>query len=239
MKRLKIKKELPRKTPSGLPVAGRQSGRWPVGMGYEMKLAAAMLLLLLCPGAFASKEKPSTNYLVQLPPRPDFSGLDWLVGDWSGKTDSKQAQGEILLRVTYTLDKRFLQLHEEVSLPATRNAPPSHESWTGILSAIPTRREFTLRTYSDTGFVLKYRVTVREGEIDLSPEGGDVTPSGWLFRRTFQHVNPGVCDEVVEAAPPHQSFFTYYTAHLNQVTSNKTAAPSGPAASPANPTGAH
>lgn len=204
-----------------------------------MKLAAATLLLLLCPSAFATKEKPSTNYTVELPPRPDFAGLDWLVGDWSGKTDGKQSQGEILLTVAYTLDKRFLQFHEEISLPATRNAPATHESWTGMLSAIPHRKEFTLRTYSDTGFVLKYRVTISEGEIDLAPVGGDVPPQGWLFRRSFQHANPGVCNEIVEAAPPHQSFFTYYTAHLNQVTSNKTAAPPGPAASPANPPGAH
>ncbi len=172
------------------------------------------LLCILGAGLLSGKEKRPATYTIPLPPKPDFSAVDWLVGDWTGKTTGRSPQGEIRLSVSYGLDKRFMIFREEISFSSTKTAPPSKESWMGILGASRDGAAFILRTFSSMGFITRYRVTQEGGEIRFSSEGGDDPPPGWVFRRVVERSGDAEFDEKVQAAPPDKPFFDYYTARL-------------------------
>jgi len=175
------------------------------------------LLGALVAVSLAAKEKPPVLYSIPLPPPPDFSELDWLVGEWMGKTTGRGSPGEVRFSAGFDLGKRFMVLRGEVSLTATKSAPASTESWLGILGASPEGSGYILRTFSNTGFIARYRVTVDGPEIRFNPEGGEKPPPGWLFRRLIQHTGIGEFTETVQVAPPTKPFFDYYTAKLNRV----------------------
>jgi hypothetical protein len=204
-------------------------------------MRAALLILLCLAGATpaAAKEKPPVIHRIPLPPMPDFGGLDWLVGEWSGKTSGSSPQGEVHLAISYDLEKRFMVFREHVQLAAAGSVPETSETWMGILSPDPSGKGFRLRVFSDTGFITRYRVTVEEANVYLNPEGGEEPPAGWLFRRTLKRTNVGELTETVQVAPPHKAFFDYYTAKLTRTAPSASgpapeAAPK-PAAPPANP----
>ena len=167
----------------------------------------------------ASKKQPKT-YSIPLPPKADFSPIEWLLGEWSGKTTGNSPQGEVHLSVAYDLDQRFMVFREKVTLAATPSAPGVNESWIGILSGRGAANEYTLRAFSSTGFITRYRVTVAQAEIHVTPEGGEEPPPGWLFRRTVARWGVGELTETVQAAPPDGSFFDYYTAKLTRAASS-------------------
>jgi hypothetical protein len=176
-----------------------------------------------------AKDKPPVTYRIPLPPKPDYDPLDWLVGEWTGKTSEPSPQGEIRLLISYDLDKRFMIFREETALAATPTVPATNESWLGILSPDPSGNGFLLRAFSSTGFITRYRLTVDQGAVSLSPEGGEEPPPGWLFRRTIQRSDVGELSETVQVAPPNKPFFDYYTAKLTRVSPSDTApAPAAP-----------
>lgn len=200
-------------------------------------LRAPLVILLLAAGPVAGagqKDKTPPTYDIPLPARPDFSSFAWLIGDWAGHaTDpvtGKETTGIVHLTISYTLDKRFLLLHEEVSLPAGRTAPALHEVWTGFLNADPAGSGFVLRTFSSTGFISQYHVTVSDDHATFDPQGGENPPPGFLFRRVIARLGSGFFSEKVDVAPPGGAFFPYYGAKLTAVLEPKPATP--PAASP-------
>jgi hypothetical protein len=188
-------------------------------------LVLAFLWTLICASVLAAAEKTPNTYTIQIPPEPNYSSIDWLVGNWVGKMAGKEPQGQVLLSVSYELGKRFLLLREEVSLFPTKSAPATHESLMGIFRATPPDNSFDLTLYSSNGFVTRYRAVIKDAEIDFNPAGGALPPPGWLFRRVLIHTNPGQCIERVEVAPPGKSFFTYYTADLHRITSQSAPPP--------------
>lgn len=182
--------------------------------------ACAWLLTLACAlaGALgAAKDKSPVQYQIPLPALPDFSGIDWLVGEWAGKTLPNSPAGEVQLSVTLDLEKHFLIFRGQVSLAATQTVAATKESWMGILSGNPSAPGFALRVFSSTGFITRYRVTVDGPQVRLNPEGGDWPPPGWLFRRILERTGPGEFTETVQAAPPAKPFFDYYTAKFTRV----------------------
>jgi hypothetical protein len=164
-----------------------------------------------------AKEKTPTIYQIPLPSKPDFSAIDWLVGEWTGRTADQRVPGEIRLSVSYELDKQVMFLRGEVALQATKTSPALKESWMGILTSDRAAAGFLLRMFSNTGFITRYRVTVEGPETRINPEGGEQPPPGWLFRTVIERTNPQEFVETVQAAPPNKSFFDYYTAKLNRV----------------------
>jgi len=196
-------------------VAGRRAEHR-VASPVIVIFAACCSIAALCgSGALLqAKEKPPTTYTIHLPPQPDFSQVDWLIGDWSGKITERDLQGEIHLSATYDLDKRVMILREMISLPATRTIPAASKTWMGVLTVSRPGAGFILRTFSSTGFVTRYRVTVEGAEIHFDPDGGDQTPPGWLFRRIMARTNADELTETVQGAPPQKSFFEYYSAKL-------------------------
>jgi hypothetical protein len=166
----------------------------------------------------AAKEKPPTIYQIPLPPKPDYSPVEWLVGEWAGKTTDQKTQGEIRLSVSYDLDKRIMLLRGEASFQATKTSPATKESWLGVLTSDRGAGGFLLRMFSSTGFTTRYRVTVEGPDIHLNPDGGEQPPPGWLFRTVIERTNPQEFVETVQVAPPNKSFFDYYTAKLSRVT---------------------
>jgi len=183
-------------------------------------LACAVILAwVAAPDALrpAAREKPAVQYKIAIPAPPDFSALDWLQGEWTGKTATNNPGGEVKLSVSTDLEKRVLVLRGEVSLAATPTVPATRESWLGILSAGSGGTDFILRVFSSTGFITRYRLTVEGAEIHLNPEGGDAPPPGWLFRRTWARTGNDEMDETVQAAPPGKPFFDYYAAKFNRV----------------------
>lgn len=182
----------------------------------EMRPIILALLLLPGPPALAAKDKPAKVYEIPVPPKPDFSSLDWFVGEWTGKTQGRSPQGEIRLSVEYTLERRFMILREEISLASSKTAPGTSESWMGILSPNRGDSGFALRVFSSTGFITRYRVTVDADEIRFHPEGGEHPPPGWLFRRVVTRSSDTEFDESVQAAPPGKAFFDYYTARFSR-----------------------
>ncbi len=183
-----------------------------------MKLNFLIVVCLLAPGTLRAKEKPPTVYTIPLPAKPDFASLQWLVGEWVGKTSGRSPEGEIRLAIDYALDNRFLVLREDISLAATKTAPAIRESWMGILSEDRAGAGFLLRAFSSTGFITRYRVTVEGSEVHFNPEGGEQPPPGWLFRRVIQRSGDDELKETVQAAPPNKSFFDYYSAKLTRAT---------------------
>jgi len=180
----------------------------------------ALILSLICALAgatSAAKDKPPVQYQIPIPTPPDFSALDWMQGQWTGKTISNSPPGEVQLSVSPDLEKHFLVFRGEVSLAATRTVPATKEAWLGILSANPGGAGFILRVFSSTGFVTRYRLTVDGAEVHLNPEGGDFPPPGWLFRRIWVRTGPDEFSETVQAAPPGKAFFAYYTARFTRV----------------------
>lgn len=186
-----------------------------------MRCLSLALVLVFLPGLSPAKEKPATTYKIPLPPKPNFSPLDWLVGDWAGKTAGHGAQGEIRLTVEYALDKRFLIFREEVSLASAKTAPVTRETWMGVLVVGALDTVFLLQTFSSTGFITRYRVTADKAEIHFSPEGGEQPPPGWLFRRTIHRLGEGEFTETVQAAPPNKPFFDYYSARFTRTAPTK------------------
>lgn len=205
----------------------------------------SMLFVALLPSAglvFAARQKDKTppTYNIPLPARPDFSPFAWLIGDWAGHTTDlstgKETTGYVHLTISYTLDKRFLLVQEEVSLPARKTAPSVHEVWTGFLSADPGEAGYVLRTFSSKGFISRYHVTVSDDRVTLDPEGGPNPPPGFLFRSVIARLAPGFFSESVEVAPPGGAFFPYYGAKLTAVLEPKpAAAPPAPVPQPASP----
>jgi hypothetical protein len=186
----------------------------------------AIILALAClVGAppLAAKEKPPTVYQIPLPPKPDFSPVDWLVGEWTGKTVDRRAQGEIRLSVSYELDNQVMLLRGEASFQATKTSLATKESWLGVLTSDRGAGGFLLRTFSSTGFITRYRVTVEGPETHINPEGGEQLPPGWLFRTVIKRTDPQEFVETVQVAPPNKSFFDYYTAKLSRVTAKEKA----------------
>jgi hypothetical protein len=179
----------------------------------------SLLLVLLCglnAAGLAAKEKPQATYTIPMPPQPDFSALDWLVGEWSGRTTGRKPKGEVRLSVAYDLQRRFMILREEVALPPTKRSPGVDESWMGVLSTDRSGTSFLLRTFSSTGFMARYRVIAEGAEIRFNPEGGEEPPPGWLFRRVIARVSDSELKLIVQAAPPDKPFFDYYTAELTR-----------------------
>ena len=196
------------------------------------------LLLAAHSGAAASaqKDKAPATYSIPLPPRPDFSPFAWIIGDWAGFTTTLQAgkehQGGVHLTLSYTLDKRFVLVTEDVSLPASQSAPAQRESWMGLVSASPSGSGFVMRSFSSTGFMTEYHVTVTDSEVCFDPEGGANPPPGWLFRRVITRLGNGYLGESVQVAPPGKGFFEYYSAKLNQAIEPKSSPPPLPMPSP-------
>ena len=189
---------------------------------YNLQNAmTAIILALAClVGAppLSAKEKPPTTYQIPLPPKPDFSQVDWLVGEWAGSITDKKAPGEIHLSVSYELDHRVMLLRGEASFQATKTSPAMKESWLGVLTSDPGAAGLFLRTFSSTGFITRYRVTVEGPETHFNPEGGEQPPPGWLFRTVLKRNGPQEFVETVQAAPPNKPFFDYYSAKLSRVT---------------------
>jgi len=182
-------------------------------------------------GRAPQNQKPPRDYSIALPPKPDFSALDWLAGDWTGQTADKHSPGDVHINVVYALDRRYMVFNEWIALPATKTAPATRESWIGILTSGPSGSGLVFHSYSSTGFVLRYRVVADGNQISFFPEGGDPAPAGWLFRRTLARVADGTFTETVQAAPPNQPFFDYYTARLTRVAAAQASPPGPPAPS--------
>jgi len=181
-----------------------------------MRSAFLVLLAIISTVSLPAKEKPPVTYRIPLPSKPDFSPLEWLLGEWTGKTTGRGPQGEVRLSIAYDLDKRFLIFREQVSLPATATVAASEESWLGILSAERSGTSFVLRMYSNTGFITRHRVTIEEAQVSFNPEGGEQPPPGWLVRRTLERLGDAELVETVQMAPPNRPFFDYYTAKLTR-----------------------
>ncbi len=177
-------------------------------------LSWALLLGLLLPAAAPADKKPQKVYSLPLPAPANFSALEWLLGDWTGKTLDPGPSGQVHLSVAYDLNKQVLVFREEVQLNAGGDAPATHESWLGILRNGDSQGNFILRTYSSTGFATRYRVTVSAAQVRFTPEGGDQPPPGWLFRRVLTRSGPDELTETVEASPPGEAFFNFYVARL-------------------------
>jgi hypothetical protein len=197
---------------------------------YGARVRALMMTLICALGIVAApaKDKPPVQYQITIPAPPDYSAFDWLQGQWAGKTIANSPPGEEELSVSSDLNKRFLVFRGTLSLAATSTVPATKESWLGILSPSPNGIGFVLRKFSSTGFITRYRLTVSEPELQLSPEGGDSPPPGWLFRLTWARIGPDELTETAQAAPPGKAFFDYYAAKLTRVPPAKTPPPAPP-----------
>jgi hypothetical protein len=183
-----------------------------------MRSTFLLLTLLFGAALAAAKEKPPGVHRIPLPPRPDFSELDWLAGEWVGKTTDKSPAGEISLSVTLDLDQRYLILRGEEKLAATPEIPEYKEAWLGVLTQDAAKAGFILRVFSDSGFISRFRALVEKGTVTFSPEGGEQPPPGWLFRRIIQRTDVGELLVTLQAAPPQKPFFDYYSALLKRKT---------------------
>ncbi len=182
-----------------------------------MKTTFLVLLCLFCGVSAIAKEKPGEQYTITLPAKPDFSALGWLVGEWAGKSADDGAQGDVRFSVSLDLDQQVMVLRGEVALPATKTRPAWRETYLGILTAAHGSDGYVLRSFSSSGFITRFRVTIDGGEVRMTPAGGEQPPPGWLFRHVLDRTGVDEFTETVEAAPPGKPFFNYYTARLERV----------------------
>lgn len=177
-----------------------------------MRPAILIALIFLVPAVLAARQKHPRTYRIPLPPKPDFSSIEWMIGNWTGQMGKHSPPGQIHLSVSYDLGQRVMIFRETVSIAATGEIGAADESSIGILSPAPSGHSFLMQVYGSTGFVTRYRVTVSGSEIDLMPDGGLQPPPGWLSRRIIQHGDVNGFTETVQLAPPMETFFNYYTA---------------------------
>jgi hypothetical protein len=163
------------------------------------------------------KEKPPAVYRLVSPPKPDFARFGWVLGDWAGKLGVKEPAGDARFSAIYDLDQRVIVLREELAFNATKNAPAYRDSWMGILTPGDVGRNWSMRMYTSHGFVTRYNVIADAHAIHFDFDGGEVPPSGWLFRRVIEHVSDTELRDTVQVAPPGHQFFDYYTARLTRV----------------------
>jgi hypothetical protein len=180
--------------------------------GRAKKLVVLLTLVFLAPAFLAAKERQPSTYRIPLPPKPDFSSIEWMIGNWTGRMDRHSPQGEIHLSVSYDLDKRVMIFREKVSLAATGEIPANNKTSIGILSRARSGDSFLLQVFASTGFISQFRVTVAGSEIDFTPDGGPQPLPGWLSRRIIQRGDVDGFTETVQLAPPLKPFFDYYTA---------------------------
>ncbi|HUX10621.1 MAG TPA: hypothetical protein VMW51_08250 [Terriglobia bacterium] len=199
--------------------------------GRLIRSAFLAALVLAVPALLAAKEKNPSTYRIPLPPKPDFSSVEWMIGNWTGQMGKHSPQGEIHLSVSYDLDHRVMVFRETITLAATGEIPADNESSMGILSRAPSGDAFLLQVYSSTGFISSYRVTVEGSEIDFTSNGGLQPLPGWLSRRIIQRSDVDGFTETVQLAPPLRPFFDYYTAAFIRQPAPK----SSKAAPPPNP----
>src|SRR5208282_6833344 len=102
--------------------------------GVRVRALILALIGALAAAPSVAKHKPPVQYQIPMPTQPDFSALDWLQGQWTGKTLPNSPPGDMRLSVSPDLEKHFLVFRGEVSLAATPTVPASKESWMGILS---------------------------------------------------------------------------------------------------------
>ncbi len=196
--------------------------------GRAMKAAMIFTLIFLVPTLLVAEKKHPSTYRIPLPPKPDFSSLEWMIGNWTGQMDRHSPQGSIHLSVEYGLDQRVMIFKEDVSLEASGELPATRESSIGMLTRAPSGDSFLLEVYSTTGFVTRYRVTVSGAEIDFTPDGGIQPLPGWLSRRMIQRGDVDGFTESVQLAPPLEPFFNYYTAAFTRQATAKSPSPSKP-----------
>lgn len=177
-----------------------------------MKPVVLITLVLLAPALLAAREKQSSTYRIPLPPKPDFSSLEWMIGQWTGQMSRRSPQGKIHLSVSFDLGRQVMIFREKISLAATGEFPANNESSIGILSGAPSGNAFRFVVYASTGFITRYRVTVAGQEIDFTPDGGPQPLPGWLSRRIIERGDVDQFIETFQLAPPLKSFFDYYTA---------------------------
>lgn len=185
---------------------------------HRMRMAVLATLVFLGPAALFGKDKNPQTYRIPQPPKPDYTSIEWMLGNWTGQMDRHSPQGQIHLSVSYDLDKRVMVFREKISLAATGEIPAMKESSVGILSSAPSGDTFQLQVFSSTGFITQYRVTVAGSEIDFSPNGGAQPMPGWLSRRMIQRGDVDGFTETVQLAPPLKPFFDYYTAAFTRDT---------------------
>jgi hypothetical protein len=196
--------------------------------GRALKAAVSITLILLAPALLVADKKHPSTYRIPLPPKPDFSSIEWMIGNWTGQMDRHSPQGSVHLSVEYGLDQRVMIFKEDISLAASGELPATKESSIGILTRAPSGDSFLLEVYATTGFVSRYRVTVSGAEIDFTPDGGIQPLPGWLSRRMIQRGDVDGFTETVQLAPPLEPFFNYYTAAFTRQTAAKTPGPSKP-----------
>jgi hypothetical protein len=185
--------------------------------GVRVRALVLTLIGALAAAPLVAKHKPPVQYQIPMPTQPDFSALDWLQGQWTGKTLPNSPPGDMRLSVSPDLEKHFLVFRGEVSIAATPTVPATKESWMGILSPSLDGAGFILRVFSSTGFITRYRLTGDGPEVHLNPEGGESPPPGWLFRRVWARTGIDEFSETVQAAPPGKAFFEYYTVKFARV----------------------
>lgn len=179
---------------------------------FRPKSTFLIALVFLAPAVLFATEKQASTYRIPLPPKPDFSSIEWMIGNWTGQMGKHSPQGNVSLSVSYGLDQRVMIFKEKISLAASGGIPPNSQSSIGILSRSPSGDSFLFQVYSSTGFISRYRVTVAGPEIDFSPNGGTQPLPGWLSRRIIQRGDVNGFTETVQLAPPLKPFFDYYTA---------------------------
>ncbi len=75
---------------------------------YQFQISIMFLgCAFFCPNLQA-KDKPPVQYQIPIPAAPDFAPLDWLQGNWTGKTLAPSPTGDLKLAVAPVLDKHFL-----------------------------------------------------------------------------------------------------------------------------------
>jgi len=183
-------------------------------------VCGALTCLFAVTANLPAKQKPPAIYRIPLPPAPDFSPMDWVIGEWSGTTIDHEPPGAIQLNAAYDFDKRIVIFRETMSMPATKTLPAVNESWMGILASA-AGSQVALHVFTSTGFVIRYRLAIDGAEMHFTPDGGEQPPPGWLFRRVWARTDLNSMTETVQVAPPDKPFFVFYTAKLGRVQPQK------------------
>lgn len=190
-----------------------------------MKISSLIVLMLMAPMGLGARSKPPAKYLIPLPPKADFSSLEWMLGEWEGQTLKQSPPAKIHLSVSGGLDQQVMIFREEISFSATQNTPASKEISLGILTENISDESFLFQVFSSTGFITRYRVTVAGPEIDFTSVGGVRPPPGWLSRRVIERTDSAAFTETEQLAPPRHPFFDRYTAKFIRVTAPKSPQP--------------
>lgn len=168
-----------------------------------------LFLFLFIPSIlFAQNTKRDSTWLLLKP----------FIGTWKGEGGGEPGQGKYERSYQFILNKRFIEIRNKSTYPATTQNPKGEEHEDiGYLSYDNNRKTFILRQFHLEGFVNQFRldtISPDKKTLVFITESIENIPKGWRAKETYRIVSDDEIEETFELAEPDKEFAVYTKVRL-------------------------